>query len=80
MVAEYSDSTKEYIAEKINGNGWREISLQTDSTRTAVRIYGSLMLAVPERAAVWLDSVSLVRNHLIPDNYSKRYRQRTIRK
>ncbi|MDE6108861.1 MAG: hypothetical protein K2F72_01070, partial [Muribaculaceae bacterium] len=80
MVAEYSDSTKEYISEKINGNGWREINLQTDSTRTAVRIYGSLMLAVPERAAVWLDSVSLVRNHLIPENYSKRYRQRTLRK
>lgn len=80
MVAEYSDSTKEYVAEKINGNGWRELSLQTDSTRTAVRIYGSLMLAVPERAAVWLDSVSLVRNHLIPENYNKRYRQRIIRK
>ncbi len=80
IVAEYSDSTKEYVAEKINGNGWREISLQTDSTRTAVRIYGSLMLAVPERGAVWLDSVSLVRDRLIPDNYNKRFRQRIIRK
>ncbi len=38
------------------------------------------MLAVPERGAVWLDSVSLVRDRLIPDNYNKRFRQRIIRK
>lgn len=80
LVAQYSDSTLEFISERVFGNGWHEISLQTDSTRTATRIYGSLMLNPAERGALWLDSISLVRNHLRPDTYNKRYRQRSIRK
>jgi len=80
VVAEYSDSTLEYIAERVNGSGWHQITLQTDSSRTASRIYGSLMLAPGERSPQWLDSVSLVRNHLRPDTYHRRYRQRVIRK
>lgn len=80
IVAEYSDSTLEYIAERVNGNGWHELTLQTDSTRNATRIYGSLMLTPSERASVWLDSVSLVRNHFKESSYNRRYRQRTIRK
>lgn len=80
MVAEYGDSTVEFISERIYGNGWHEISLQTDSTRDAVRVYGSLMLNPAERGSLWLDSISLVRHHLSPDTYSKRYRQRTLRR
>lgn len=80
VVAEYADSTLEYISERVNGGGWHEITLQTDSTRTARRIYGSLMLASGERGPVWLDSVSLVRHHLRPDTYGKRYKQRFIRR
>ena len=80
VVAEYADSTLEYISERINGGGWHEITLQTDSTRTARRIYGSLMFGADERGPLWLDSVSLVRNHLRPDTYGKRFRQRFIRR
>lgn len=80
VVAEYSDSTLEFISERIYGNGWHEISLQTDSTRTASRVYGSLMLRPAGRGALWLDSISLVRNHLRPDFYSRRFRQHSIRR
>ena len=80
VVAEYADSTLEYVAERVNGGGWHEITLQTDSSRTAVRVYGSLLLAHQGRGPQWLDSVSLVRNHLRPDTYNRRFRQRIIRK
>lgn len=80
IVAEYSDSTKEYIYERVNGPGWHQITLQTDSTRTALRIYGSLMARLPDRGAMWLDSVSLVRNHLNSETYNRRFRQRILRK
>lgn len=79
LVAEYSDSTLEYISTRVYGNGWHEISLQTDSTRTANRIYGSLMLKPGDHGPLWLDSISMVRSHLRPDRYSKRFSQRTLK-
>ena len=80
IVAEYADSTMEYVVEKANGSGWHDLTLQTDSTREVSRIYGSLMLSQQDKGPVWLDSVSLVRNHINADKYSLRYRQRVIRK
>lgn len=79
MVAEYSDSTAEFLTERVNGSGWKEISLQTDSSRTATRIYGSLMLRPGDHTPMWLDSIALVRNHLRPDTYQRRSRQRFLR-
>ncbi len=79
IVAEYADSTLEYIAERVSGNGWHEITLQTDSTRMASSIYGSLMLAGDKSTPMWLDSLSLVRSHLREDTYSRRYKQRIIK-
>ncbi|MDE6269875.1 MAG: DUF4296 domain-containing protein [Muribaculaceae bacterium] len=79
MVVEYSDSIMEFVSTRLYGNGWQEISIQTDSTRTATRIYGSLMLRPGDRGPLWLDSISLVRSHLRPDRYGKRYSQRSVR-
>lgn len=80
IVAEYADTVVEYAHERVHGPGWHELTMQTDSTREAVRIYGMLLTQPETKAPVWIDSVSLVRNHVQPETYSRRSRQRVVRK
>jgi hypothetical protein len=78
IVTEYTDGSSEFINTTITGDGWREISLFTDSLLNAKRIYGYLEVNPEGDRNVWLDSIALVRNRLNPAKYGQHYRQHKL--
>lgn len=83
MLANYSDSTTEYLNSSTSSMGWNEMTFVTDSTRTLEDMSGYFEI-VPDRELdlnkvndIWLDSISLVRKRVNPEIYStNRYRLR----
>jgi hypothetical protein len=75
IVTEYTDGSSEFTNTSISGDGWREITLITDSLLSAKRVYGYLDVNPEGERKVWLDSIALVRNRLNPARYTQRYRQ-----
>lgn len=79
IVVEYSNGTAEYVSLNFSEDGWKELTLYTDSLLTPVKIYGYLNAETPAASTLWVDSIAMVRNRLNPQNYSMRYRQRNVR-
>lgn len=79
IVADYTDGTTEYLSSRFGGDGWREMTFFSDSTRTPMRIYGVMTVQPKEGTSVYLDSVQLVRKRLNSQEYPLRYRQRTYK-
>ncbi len=77
LVAEYSDGTMEFLAQTAQGDGWKELTLYTDSLRDATRIYGMLEPLNRPGSMLVLDSVEMVRKRVDPERYNRRY---TLRK
>lgn len=87
MLANYSDSTTEYLSSTTSSMGWNEISFFTDSTRTLNDISGYFEIITDRDLEagkikdIWLDSISLVRKRVNPDGYEmNRYRLRSGRR
>lgn len=80
LVAEYADGSIDFISKAFNGEGWSDLTLYTDSTLDATRIYGYINGDNPARSTLRLDSIELVRKRLDPDAYSSRYNTRRIDK
>lgn len=78
IVAEYGDGAREVINSDINGDGWQEIKLVTDSTRIIECIYGYMSLRPKQHTTLWADSIMLIRNRLNSEAYNQRYRQRMV--
>ncbi len=78
LVAEYADGTVEFLTQSFNGDGWKELSLLTDSLADATRVYGFLSADNRHGTSLQLDSVELVRKRVNPATYSRRYMQRRI--
>ena len=83
MLANYSDSTCEYLNSSTSSMGWNEMSLVTDSTRTLTDISGYFEIVLDREMDmnkindIWIDSISLVRKRMNPDIYeTNRYRLR----
>lgn len=76
LVAAYADGATEVLNTSVSNEGWQETRFFTDSTRTVRRLYGLLKVEPPRGAALYLDSVQLVRKRLDKERYSQRYRQR----
>lgn len=83
MLANYSDSTTEYLNSTTSSMGWNEISFVTDSTRTLTDISGYFEIVTDRELDmgkvndIWLDSISLVRKRVNPEIYEvNRYRLR----
>ena len=69
LAAEYADGTVSIASRNASLNGWTELALQTDSTRNVRRIFGYIHYNVASHSVVaFLDSISLVRAHLRPEN------------
>lgn len=79
IAALYSDGAVETVYNGFNGDGWREITLRSDSNRTLSRVTGYLLARLPENGAITIDSIGLVRKRLENEHYSERYRQRSVR-
>ena len=78
IAAAYDDGAVETIYTTNAGDGWREITLRSDSTRSMVRIAGYLLADLPGNGTLRLDSIALVRKRLNPARYTERYRQRSV--
>jgi hypothetical protein len=78
IVSEYTDGSKEVLNVTIAGDGWHDLTLYTDSTKTMKQIYGYISVVPEGEKNVWLDSIALVRNRLNANKYSQRYRQQHI--
>ena len=79
MVTEYADGTVEYLHNRAAGDGWKDLTFYTDSTRQAKRLYGFASLHAPADGALKVDSIQIIRRRLNKQTYSSRYRQRILR-
>lgn len=80
LVAEYSDGSIDFISQPLSGDGWKEITLSTDTTLEANRIYGFLEGDNPHGASLRIDSIELVRKRLDESIYTRRYSIRHLDK
>lgn len=71
LIADYSDGSSDYIASSLSNEGWNEISLISDSTKTLNRIYGYIHVDTKENEIIYIDSISLSRMRLNQDIYKK---------
>lgn len=87
MLANYSDSTSEYLNSSSSSIGWNEITFVTDSSRTLDDISGYFEIVLDNNRDatknydVWLDSISLVRKRVNAEVYDmNRYKLRRGRR
>lgn len=87
MLANYSDSTTEYLNSTTSAMGWNEMTFITDSTRTLQELSGYFEIIIDRDIDkqklndIWIDSISLVRKRVNPDMYdTNRYRLRRGRR
>ena len=73
MGVEYSDGAVEWRNESPDADGWKEITLQTDSLRHPTRLFGYLSAINRRGTELRIDSISLVRKRLNPDSYNSPY-------
>lgn len=78
LAAAYDDGAVETVYTTNTGDGWREITLRADSSRTLVHVAGYLLADLPPNGTLRLDSIALVRKRLNPARYTERYRQRSV--
>ena len=78
IVAEYSDGTVEFIENEVQGEGWKEIAMISDSTADLTRVYGFIEPNNTPGTTMTLDSIEIVRKRTDRDNYARRYRQKRI--
>lgn len=78
MTVRYADGSQETTVANVAADGWNELRLLTDSTRTATDVAGYMMVEPRGASTSWADSIMLVRSRVSPDNYHLRYRQTRI--
>lgn len=78
LAVEYDDGGVETVYAGFSGDGWRELTLRADSTRTLTNVGGYLRADFPVNGTVVMDSIALVRKRLDPNRYNDRYRQRRV--
>lgn len=67
MAAEYVDGTIDYVNHSIGQEGWTELTLPSDETRSMREIFGVIQTAPGSGETVYVDSISLVRTRVNPD-------------
>lgn len=93
VLAEYEDSTFDWLSSMTSTRGWNEIIFATDSTRSMTNMRGFIEFVIDdtmdEKTAAkqnlksreyWVDSISLIRKRINPALYTQRYRIRNYRK
>lgn len=77
FMANYADSTCEYLSQSTTSKGWNEVSFFTDSTRLTTRIRGMVTTSSLKSDVIYIDSIQLLRKRVDRQKYSGKYRQRT---
>lgn len=75
IAVDYTDGTTEYNMAKTATEGWHELRLISDSTKTASRVYGVAYVDLRTNENVYVDSISLVRTRLDAKKYGRRFNQ-----
>ncbi|MBQ0114463.1 MAG: DUF4296 domain-containing protein [Bacteroidales bacterium] len=78
VATDYNDGTTSYITRSMGHEGWNNLSLQSDSTRSVRRIYGYINYEVEVAEIAYLDSISMLRTHLSPTDYQSVTSQKFI--
>lgn len=78
IAADYSDGSSEFINATISNEGWNEITLITDSTKTLNRVYGYIHAKADDNENIYLDSLSLVRQRANSSIYRQHFSQKTF--
>lgn len=78
IAADYNDGSSEFVNTSISNEGWNEIRLITDSTKTLNRVYGYIHVNPNKDGAIYLDSLSLVRQRINSTVYRQRFTQKTF--
>lgn len=78
IAADYSDGSSEFINTTISNEGWNEITIITDSTKTLNRVYGYIHAKTNDNENIYLDSLSLVRLRANGSIYRQRFSQKTF--
>lgn len=73
LGVEYDDGSVEWLNDSPDESGWKDITLQTDSSLTAVRLFGYMSVVNRSGTDLRLDSISLVRKRLVPETYHRHY-------
>lgn len=79
MAAEYTDGTVEYITHNTGQDGWREMSIHTDTLRTLTRLYGVFEAVNRPGSSLIVDSIEMVRKRLDREQYNRRFSVRRLR-
>ncbi len=79
LLANYSDSTCEYVNTNTTTKGWNELSFFTDSTKQLQRLRGTATPTSNTINAIYVDSIQLIRKRLDSQKYSGKFRQRTYK-
>ncbi len=78
IAADYADGSTDYLSSNTVNEGWNDISIITDSTKNASRIYGYINVNPADNDYIYFDSISLVRTRLDLKTYRKRSNQKTF--
>lgn len=79
IAAHLPDGAIAYNSSSFEGDGWQEISFQTDSTAPPSSFFGYLALAPSDNTQIVIDSIELIRKRINPDTYQRRYSTRIIK-
>lgn len=80
ISAEYDDGSIEVLNARVSGNGKRNLTFYTDSTKNTGRVFGSIEFEIAgDSHGVRADSVELIRKPLNARTYPQRYRQKAYR-
>ena len=78
IYLDYDDGTTEMMMTDFSADGWQRLTIVADSLRNPVNVYGYTSFELPPMDNIYVDSVSLVRKRLTPEQYRYRYRQRSF--
>ncbi len=70
LAIDYYDGTTSYVNRTANIYGWSAYTIQTDSARSAKRIYGFISYDIKPHNIVLLDSIYMLRTHLDNSKYN----------
>lgn len=70
LATDYNDGSTVYVNRQSCNDGWNTLTLQTDSTRKATRIYGYINYDILPGDIAYVDSLTVLRTHASRETYS----------
>lgn len=78
IAVDYTDGSSEYKNILVSQDGWHDLTLYCDSTKTPSRVYGVVLANLKSHERIHIDSISLIRTRLNPQSYRRRFSQQSF--